>query len=593
MGRGERRPAKLTAGAARSSWRTFRRWPIADFEDRRARYCATCGAEHSPNTRFCGNCGASWDPGGLADTPEAIAGLLDAIDIWRADGLLDAISFARLRTHYERRRAELLPPPADEPVAASEPEDAAAPEAPPGVPEPREPRPPLVPTDPPPRSLPPRRPPVQIIGEWAARRQADVLLYLGAFLLVVSALIFTSSRDEALSGGWRVAILAVYTAAFLAAGLLLRRWPRVREAGPAFLAIGALLMPLNFLLLHNEVLGDREVSGELVWFAASSYSMAFYGFLAARGLGRLYVIPAAIALLNAWGSLPIVLGLPIEWFGAWWMGFALAGTLALSATRRWRVATAAPVVVIAALSLVFAHLMAAFEPSTEHRWHLPATYALLTAIVAVAGWYARQPLVLLAVTVLAVSTALAGVWASELSPQWFSAPPLVAAAVLLLSRPQWQSWSPQLAHSAWLLAVAGVLAPFVLADTHLQGDRWGAAAAFLAAGALAAAIAWRQQQRRHLRFGLESTLHHSPAGARGVRVARVRIAVDRHGLRAGSARAGQPAYRLGLRRGCRCWVGVARRRRPPQTRVAVGDPARAAPRDRRLDSVSRRSLCGS
>ena len=38
-----------------------------------------------------------------------------------------------------------------------------------------------------------------VIGEWAARRQADVLLYLGAFLLVVSALIFTSSRDEALS----------------------------------------------------------------------------------------------------------------------------------------------------------------------------------------------------------------------------------------------------------------------------------------------------------------------------------------------------------------------------------------------------------
>ncbi len=330
-----------------------------------------------------------------------------------------------------------------------------------------------------------------VIGEWAARRQADVLLYLGAFLLVVSALIFTSSRDEALSGGWRVAILAVYTAAFLAAGLLLRRWPRVREAGPAFLAIGALLMPLNFLLLHNEVLGDREVSGELVWFAASSYSMAFYGFLAARGLGRLYVIPAAIALLNAWGSLAIVVGLPWEAGGAWWMGFALAATLVLAATRRWRVATVVPIVVIAALSLVFAHLMAAFEPSTEHRWHLPASYALLTAIVAVAGWYARQPLVLLAVIVLAVSAALAGVWASELPPQWFSAPPLAAVAVLLLSRPRWHGWSPQLAHSAWLLTAAGVLAPFVLADAHLQGDRWGAAAAFLAAAALSAAVAWR------------------------------------------------------------------------------------------------------
>ena len=331
-----------------------------------------------------------------------------------------------------------------------------------------------------------------VIGEWAARRQADVLLYLGAFLLVVSALIFTSSRDEALSGGWRVVILAVYTAAFMAAGLLLRRWPRVREAGPAFLAIGALLMPLNFLLLYNEVLGDREVSGELVWFAASSYSMAFYGFLAARGLGRLYVIPAAIALLSAWGSLAIVVGLPFEWFGAWWMGFALAATIVLSVTRRWSMITAAPVAAIVVLSLFFSQVIAALSwADIEYRWQLPVTYALLTALVAVAGWYARQPLALLAVTVLAVLTALAGVWAAELPPQWFSAPPLVAVAVLLLSRSQWQGWSPPLAHSAWLLTAAGVLAPFVLADTHLQGDRWGAAAAFLVAGGLSAAIAWR------------------------------------------------------------------------------------------------------
>ena len=435
------------------------------------------------------------------------------------------------------------------------------------------------------------------MGEWAARRQADVLLYLGAFLLVVSALIFTASRDEALSGGWRVAILAVYTAAFMAAGLLLRRWPRVREAGPAFLAIGALMMPLNFLLLYNEVLGDREVSGAVVWFAGSSYSTVFYAYLFNRGLGRLYVIPAAIALLSAWGSLAIAVGLPFEWFGAWWLGFALAATLVFSITRRWSVATVVPIAVIAILALLFANFVAfvpvvGFEGEPDHRWQLPSSYALFTVLASVLGWYARQPLALLAVTVLAVATGLAGVWAAELPPQWYSAPPLAAVALLLLSRPRWSGWSSQLAHSAWLLTAAGVLAPFVLNDTHLQGGSWGAAAAFLAAGALAAAVAWRNDQRRHLRFGLGLALHHSPVGAGGLRVARVRIPLDRRGLRAGSARAGQPGYRLGIRRSCRCRLGVARRRRPPQTRVAVGDPARAAPRDRRLDSVSRRPLRG-
>ena len=331
-----------------------------------------------------------------------------------------------------------------------------------------------------------------VIGEWAARRQADVLLYLGAFLLVISALIFTSSRDEALFGGWRVAVLAVYTAAFLAAGLLLRRWPRVREAGPVFLAIGALMTPLNFLLLYNEVLGDREVPRAVVWFVGSTYSTVFYGFLFSRGFGRLYAIPAAIALLNAWGWLADAAGLPQDWGGAWWMGFALAATIVLSVTRRWSMITAAPVAAIVVLSLFFSQVIAALLwADIEYRWQLPVTYALLTALVAVAGWSARQPLTVIAVALLAVSAGFAAVWAAELPAQWFSAPPLVVAALLLVSRPLWQNWSPRLAHGAWLLTVTGVLAPFVLADAHLHGDRWVAAAAFLAAGALSVAVAWR------------------------------------------------------------------------------------------------------
>ncbi len=441
------------------------------------RYCSACGAERPSDATVCAECGALDESIAIGQTAESVTALLDEIDIWRAAGLLDAVSFERLRGYYERRRAELLPSPApsaapDEPVAA-----------PPDTAEARV----LVPPD----SPPPQRPPALSIGEWAARRQADILLYLGAFLLVSSALIFASSQDDALSGGWRVLLLAVYTAAFIAAGALLQRWPRVREAGPAFLAIGALLTPLNFLLLHNEVLGDRDVSGALVWFAASVYSTAFYAFLFARGHGRLYAIPAAIALLNAWGSLAVAVGLPLEWGGAWWMGFALAATVVLSYTRRWSVAAAVPVAVIAALSLVIAILIVAFDASTEHGWQLPAASALLMALVAVAGWSLRQPLVLLAVVALAAVTGLGVVWAAELPEQWYSAPPLAAVVLLLLSRDLWSGWSAQLSRGSWLLVAAGLLWPFLLTETQLDGDSWGAAAAFLAAALLAAAVVWR------------------------------------------------------------------------------------------------------
>ena len=410
------------------------------------------------------------EPWSVAGTPAAIDALLGVIEGWRQGGLIDDASAARLREHYGRRRADLVgPAPAGAsttpPVAGERPAPATPPAA--------------------------RRPPAAAIGEWATRRQADVLLYVGAFLLVISALIFVSSQDEALFGGWRVVLLAAYTAGFLLAGWLLRRRARVREAGPVFLAIGALMTPLNFLLLHNELLSDQGVPGELVWFIASIYSTAFYGFLFARGLGRLYAVPAGVALLSAWGSLAVTVGLPLEWGGPWWMAFALAGAAAAAAARRRRVAAASAIAVIASLSLVFAHLIALLDDTSTERWHLPVTHALLLAIVSVLGASWRLPFALLPAAALVTTAACAALWAAEIGAQWYSFPPLLAGAVLVAGRRRWAAWTPGLVPASLLLAIAGGLAPVMLMPAHLGGDSALAAAAMLAAGVLFAASAWR------------------------------------------------------------------------------------------------------
>ena len=315
-----------------------------------------------------------------------------------------------------------------------------------------------------------------------------MLLYVGAFLLVISALIFVSSQDEALAGEWRVAILAVYTIAFMAAGLVLQRWPRVREAGPAFLAIGALMTPLNFLLLHNEVLSDREVSGELVWFIASLYSTAFYGLMFAAGAGRLYAIPAGAAVLSAWGSLAVTAGVPIEWAGAWWMVFAFVATDALSAARRSSRAATAAIAVIATLAVLFAASVALF--SDEHRWQLPVTLTLLAAVVVLAAALRREPMGVLGAAVFATSAAVAALWAGGAEVEWYSFPPLVAGGLLLAARPGWVTSIPQLGFGALVLATAAGLWPALLIGAHLEGDSSIAAAAFLGSGVLFAAIAW-------------------------------------------------------------------------------------------------------
>ena len=429
-----------------------------------------------PDADRCPSCSARWEPAGTSDDPTSIATLLNAIETWRLDGLIDNASAGRLRGHYEARRAQLLAPTIEQPVAAAP--EPAAPAAPAGP----------APRTPAPRGPRPAAATATTVGEWAARRQADVLLYVGAFLLVISALIFVSSQDEALGGGWRVAILAVYTVAFMVAGLLLQRWPRVREAGPVFLAIGALMTPLNFVLLHDAVLSDREVSGALVWFIASVYSAAFYALLFTTGAGRLYAIPAGLAVLSAWGSLAVTAGIPIEWGGAWWMVFALVGTDAVLAARRWSNAVAIAVTAIATLATLFALLAGLFAGA--HEWQLPVTLLLLTAVVGMAGQSQREPMAVLAAAVLATAAAVAGLWAGGAEAEWYGFPPLVTGGLLLAARRSWVTSTPQLGFGALLLATAGGLWPLLMLNTHLEGDSWIAAVAFLGAGVLLAAIAW-------------------------------------------------------------------------------------------------------
>lgn len=160
-------------------------------------------------------------------------------------------------------------------------------------------------------------------GAVLAARQADILLYLGAFLLGCAALIFVNYQGDQVSPFVQFFVLLGYTIAGTVGGILLRRWERVREAGHVFLGLGALLVPLNFAVLYTNVFGDGEIPGNVIWFAGSVFCGIFYGTLAWRGFGWLYRVPAALAVLSLWTSVGSLLSLPLEWNGAWHMIFAL------------------------------------------------------------------------------------------------------------------------------------------------------------------------------------------------------------------------------------------------------------------------------
>ncbi len=188
-------------------------------------------------------------------------------------------------------------------------------------------------------SIEPPRDTSLVLRRWAARRQADLLLYLGAFLLSIAALTFLNYQGDALSGTGRTAILAGYTVAFLVMGFGVRRWDRVREAGPVFVALGAVLTPLTLLMLYVQVLRDEELSRAGSLLLGSVLTGSLYAWLSRQGFGKVYLVPAAIAGLVSWGALAATLELPNEWFGAWYLLAAIAAgafaTYRLEGQPRW------------------------------------------------------------------------------------------------------------------------------------------------------------------------------------------------------------------------------------------------------------------
>jgi hypothetical protein len=348
----------------------------------------------------------------------AVATLLTELRWLHEDGLLDDASYAATRALYEKRLAGLRAATNQETgiVPAAGPADRSGPPAgsrrsggllrrvldPDGAGSVAGEEPPI------PRLPAPPRP---SLGEWAAARQADILLYLGAFILSIAALIFVGYQGEALTGWGRLLALFVYTVAFLVLGLLLPRWDRVREAGPVFLALGALLVPVNVIALRTQVLDEGTLPDDLLWLIGGALTAALYLALALRGHGRLYAIPGAIAGLIAWGALRSVLGIPDEWAGAWFVaGAAVVGIIVeampIPAAHWLRMGA----LVVGGAGLIAAHLFGLDEGRDTAQ--LPVAYVLATAGVA-GSLYRRRTVVSWALLpALASMTALTAWWSA-------------------------------------------------------------------------------------------------------------------------------------------------------------------------------------
>lgn len=135
--------------------------------------------------------------------------------------------------------------------------------------------------------------------KWYQENSINLLLYIGAFLIVSSAAIFVGFNWESFTGTFKAMILSLITIAFFGAGFFFyHETPKLRNAGSTFLAIGSLLIPFNGLAWYNFALRDTDIGFGGVWLITSLIAVTVYFLLAYFVQNRFYTYIAGLGGLS-------------------------------------------------------------------------------------------------------------------------------------------------------------------------------------------------------------------------------------------------------------------------------------------------------
>ena len=149
---------------------------------------------------------------------------------------------------------------------------------------------------------------------WYADNSIDLLLYIGAFLIIVSAGTFVGFNWQSFSGEIKAFLLVVLTIAFYGAGFYLYLLTiKVKRAGMTFIAIGSLLIPFNGWAWYNFVLRPF-VGFEVVWFFTSLVGLVVWAFLAVFIKKRFFTYLAALGFFSVTESLVAISHLQNEFY---------------------------------------------------------------------------------------------------------------------------------------------------------------------------------------------------------------------------------------------------------------------------------------
>ena len=459
-------------------------------------YCLTCGAGSPIAARYCNRCGLGL-AGNRQQERQGLAFLLNELLRLQQAGEISDELFLRLHQRYR--------------AALSDTPRAAAPKAPPAVEQ----------------AAPSKR---EGPG-WLAEQQANFLLYLGAFLIVIASLVFVSASGASVGDNVKMALLVLGPLLFVAAGLLCLRIPRVQQAGVVFFAVGSLMVPITFAGAYGLYLSEDDIDPTGLWLAGSLTSMTFYGAVSFLGVGRWYPAAMVFAALSGLGAALVLANAPPEAYpGSYIAAGLLLTTPSRAPSQRVRD-------IFGPICLVLAHLVVApvvlialvltqavdsgddFDLST--RWYLPPTAALAALFYWTQAYWARRsfpqgaPILTVAALAVTAGAAVTVVFALDVGEEWYG----VAVAIVgwLYAAAGWRSkprWFGQV-YADWI-AVGAVTASWLL-FAALYGDipRIGAGVHFSAAAfyLIAARLVYAKQLNLPAAFEKDQEELRAPATA--------------------------------------------------------------------------------
>jgi hypothetical protein len=428
----------------------------------------------------------------------------DQVARWETLGRLGADSAAALRSLIAEDRAALraqgaaaVPtlspaqaPPAPPPVvaAAAAPQDALTPAQPYAAP----------PTVRLPETLPPPPPPplpatpgrgASIWAAVLALRTRQLLLYGGAFLLVMSALILVVFNWRNFSPDLQLALLAGVCGGMWGAGAWLRRQEGLEQAGVGLQAVGGVLVPaVAFGLARRLELEPRQG-----WLLASLLSAGVYALASWRLRHRLFVAAGSLSVGSA--ALAAASLVDIGWQPAALLA-AMALLLPLARWLRGAAPALAPVPrwvawVVAPLALLYLALLAALGPLATGA--APLALWLAAGFCALAAWEHGRPAWGWGAVALAPLALLATLDAAAVSVAWWPLAQALLACAALGAALLLEDRAPRyVAQPAVGSALAALLAGALIASSG--SARWALGALLL--WALAAALAGHRGRLR-------------------------------------------------------------------------------------------------